>query len=307
MALPDHSGTRVAYVAEATYGVTPATPSFKTFRTTRASGLATQKVTQTSDELRADRNVSDEPQLGQDVAGTYPVELSYGSFDDFLEALLMGAWTTNVLKNGITRKSFTVEETRELGATDSFSRFTGVMVNTGEFSVNAREKALCSFAVMGQKEALGAAIVTGATYAAASTEPLMTATSVAALSIAGVASPLIKSLSFTVSNNLRIRPVVGSLYSEEFGAGRCDITGSFSAYFSAALYQQVLDHGGGELVFTIGATANKKYTFRMPKIIFLAGTVPAGGNSDDVMVDVPFRAVFDTTAACSLQITRAVA
>ncbi|WP_020187794.1 phage tail tube protein [Methylopila sp. 73B] len=307
MALPDHSGTRVAYVAEATYGVTPATPSFKTFRTTRASGLSTRKTTAVSDEIRADRNVVDEAQLGQDASGDYPVELSYGSFDDFLEALLMGAWTTNVLKNGIARKSFTVEETRELGATDSFSRFTGVMVNRGEFSVNAREKALCTFGLMGQKEALVSAIVTGATYAAASTEPMMTAASVASLSIAGVAGPPIKSLSFSVTNTLRVRPLVGSLYSDEFGAGECNVTGSFSAYFAAGLYQMVLDHGGGELVFTIGATANKKYTFRMPNTVFLDGTVPAGGKTDDVMLNVPFRAKLDVASACSIQITRAVA
>jgi hypothetical protein len=246
--------------------------------------------------------------VGLDSAGDYPVEIAYGAHDDFLEALLMGSWTGDVLKNGVMRRSFTIEETRELGATDSFSRFTGAMVNRGEFTVNARAKAMCTFNLMARKEGLAEAIIAGATYAAANAEPMMSAVSVASLSIAGVASPKIRNLSFTVNNNLRTRPVVGDVYSEEFGVGRCDVTGSFDAYFASnALYEKVLAHGGGELSFKIGATANKKYGVLLPKLIFLDGNIPQGDNADDVMVTVPFRAVFDPTAACSIQITRAVA
>ncbi len=310
MALADHSGTRIAYVPEATFGVTPATPTFKTFRTTRAGGLRSNKTTVTSDEIRADRNVPDEPLVGLDVTGEYPVEMSYGSFDDLLEGLLFGTWATNVLKNGVTRKSFTFEETRELGATDSFSRFPGVMVNSGQFTVNAREKIMATLSMMGVSEALATAIVTGATYTPASAEPIMTASAnVASLVVSDIdPAPKVRSLGFTINNNLRTRPAAGSVYSEEFGAGRCDVTGTLEAYFqSNALYQRVLDHGGGALSFVAGAGANKKYRFTFPKIIFLDGTIPSGGNTDDVMVSVPWRAVYDATEGCSVKIERAVA
>ena len=310
MALADHSGTRIAYVAEATYGVTPATPTFKAFRTTRAAGLRTNKTTGVSEEIRADRNVSDEFLLGLDCAGDYPVEMSYGSFDDWLEAGLMGAWTTNVLKNGVLRKSFTVEETRELGATDSFSRFTGVMANQIQFTLNGRSKFEATIGCMGQKEALATAIVTGATYGAPSTEPVLTAsTSVASLTLPGIgAAGKVRSLSWTVNNNLRTRPVVGSVYSEEFGVGRCDVTGTMEVYFeNNTLYQAVLDHSGGALSFVTGLTANKKYAWSMPNLKFLDGQVPNGGNTDDVMVSIPFRALFDPGINASLQVTRAVA
>lgn len=309
MAIAASSGARLAYVPEATFGTTPATPTFKTLRAT-GGGLRTNKATITSDEIRADRNVPDEAMVGQDVAGSYPFELSYGSHDDLLEAVMQGAWATNVLKNGVTPKSFTFEETLELGVTDAFSRYSGCMINTLSLSMRAREKITGSIGVMGQKEVTSATIVTGATYAAATSEPILAASgSVAGLVVVGLNPvPKIRSLAFEINNNLRSRPVVGSQFSEEFGAGRIDVTGTIEAYFeSLALYDLVLAHGGGALSFTIGQAANKKYTFLFPKIIFLNGERPIGGNSDDVMVSIPFRAVYDATEACSLKITRAVA
>lgn len=303
------SEARIAYVAEATYGTTPATPTFKTFRTT-GGGPRTNKTTQTSDELRADRNVPDEGLLGLGVSGAYPFEFSYSTFDDMLEAALRGTWATNVLKNGITPKYFTVEETLELGATDSFHRYTGCTVNTFSLAIAARAKVTGSVGLIGQKETLAAAIVTGATYTAATTEPILTSSAhVAALAVAGLNPvPKVRSLNLEFNNNLRERPVVGSLFTEEFGAGRFDSTGTLEAYFeSQALYQAVLDHGGGALSFNIGKDANKKYTVLLPKIIFLDGAKQIGGNNDDVMVSIPFRAVYDATEACSVKITRAVA
>lgn len=309
MAFAASSGARLAYVPEAVFGTTPATPSFKTLRAT-GGGLRTNKATITSDEIRADRNVPDEAMVGQDVAGSYPFELSYGAHDDLLEAVMQGTWATNVLKNGITPKSFTFEETLELGATDAFSRYSGCMVNTLSLSVRAREKITGSIGVMGQKEVTATTIVTGATYAAPTSEPILAASgSVAGLAVAGLNPvPKIRSVAFEINNNLRTRPVVGSQFSEEFGAGRVDVTGTIEAYFeSLALYDLMLAHGGGALSLTIGKDANKKYTFLFPKVIFLNGERPIGSNSDDVMVSIPFRAVYDATEACSLKITRAVA
>lgn len=307
--MPFASGSevRVAYVAEASFGVTPATPVFKTARVT-SGGLRTNKQTGTSDERRADRNVSDVFLLGLGAGGSYAAELSYGTFDDWLEAVLCGAWATNVLKNGIARKSFTVEETLELGATDSFSRFTGATIGSMSLSLTAREKAALNFEWLAQQETLATSIVTGATYTAASTKEILTASrSVAALTVAG-ATPKIMSLSVDVNNNLRERPEVGSLYSNEFGVGRCEVTGTLEAYFeSNVLYQSVLDHGSGALEFTIGDVTAEKYTVLLPKIIFGDGEKQTGGNDDDVMVSIPFQAVYDGTEACSIKITRAVA
>lgn len=309
MAFASSSEARIAYVAEATFGTTPATPTFKILRVT-GGGLRSNKATVTSSELRADGNVADEMMVGVDVSGTYPVEVSYSTLDDMLEAALMGTWTTNVLKNGMALKSFTFEETLELGATDSFSRFPGCCVNTFELTLNSRAEILASFALMGQKEILATAIVSGATYTAANTEPVMTSgVSVASLTVGSISpAPTVRALSLSVGRNLRTRPALTSLYTAEFGKGRCDVTGTLEAYFeSNALYQAVLDHGGGSISFTVGNTANKKYTVLIPNARFLDGSRAIAGNDADVMVSIPFRGIYDATEGCSIKITRAVA
>lgn len=308
MAIASGSGRRIAFVPEVTFGVTPETPTFQVLRAI-GGGPRTNKTTGTSDELQIDGNIRDEFEMGQDVAGAYELEFSYGSFDPLLEALMGGAWTANVLKNGTAPKSFTFEETLELGATDSFSRFVGCMMNSFSLSIAARAKITASLNLMGKSEALATAIIAGATYTAAGTAPILTGSvDVAAMSFPGGGTPIVRSLSLELNTGLRTRPKVASKFSEEFGRGRFSVTGTAEIYFeSNTLYQAVLDHGGGVLAFTIGRDANKKYTFDMPKIIFGNGERRPGGNDDDVMVSLPFRAVYDATEDCTLKITRAVA
>lgn len=309
MPIASGSTRRIAYVAETVFGTTPATPSFKTFRAT-GGGPRTNKTTGMSDEIQADRNVRDEYQLGQDVTGAYAFELTYGNLDDLLEGALFNTWATNVLKNGATPKSFTFEEAIDLGAgAKSFSRFDGCMISTLSLAITARAAITGSLGLMGQNELIDTAIVTGATYAAPGTTPVSTSSAnVAALTVGGVTpAPKVRSLSIEINNNLRTRPLVGSLYTDSFGYGRCEVSGTLECYFETNdLYAAVLAHGGGALSFTVGNTSGQKYTIALPKIIFGNGERRPGGNNDDVMVSIPFRAVYDATAAASIVITRAV-
>lgn len=308
MTIASTSRSRVAYIPEVTWGVTPATPAFQEMRRT-SGNLATKKGTVTSDEIRLDRNIRDEYMVSQDVTGSYDLELSYGSYDDLLAAAMFGDWSSNVLWNGSTEKSFTFEETVDLGGGNyAYSRYLGCEVSTLALTFNSRAAVKGSFSIMGKQETTDSAIIAGATYTAPNTNKIETAVSVASLAIAGMTPvPKIKALSLNINNGLRIRDRIGSLYSEQFGMGQADITGSFDAYFeSNALYDQVLAHGGGALSLTVGAVTAKKYTFDIPNAIFTDGSKKLGGKNDDVMVTIPFRAVYDGSNG-SMKITRAVA
>ena len=306
MPFANGSGTRIAFVPETSFGVTPATPTFQIGRFTGA-GLRTNKTTGTSDEIRQDRNVPAEFQLGQDVAGNYDFELSYGSMDSLLAAALFGSWTSDVLVNGITPQSFTFEETLELGATDSFSRYAGVMVNTLSLEIAARAAITGTLGLMGQKETLGTAIVSGATYPAANSEPVLTSSAHVITLTVGGQTYSVRRVQLEISNNLRTRPVVGDLYSVEFGSGRFDVTGTMEVYFdSNTLYQSVLDHGMGALSFKAGAAAAKRYQFDIPALQFGNGERTQRRNDSDVMASIPFRGVFHAATGGSLKITRAV-
>lgn len=303
------SGVRLAYVPETAFGVTPATPAFKAMRVT-SGGLRTNKSTGTSNERQPDRNIRDVFELGQDVTGNPAFELTYGSFDDLIAGALFNTWATNVLKNGVTPASFTFEEMIALGGVENYSRFTGVMVNTLSLNIAAREPVTGSLALMAQKETLDTAPISSATYAAASTTPVATASAnVAAFTVTGMTgNPTVRSLSLEISNNLRTRPAVGTKYSAEFGAGSLNVTGNMSVYFeSNEIYQKVLDHASGSLSFVIGNAANQKYRFTLPKIRFGDGERAVGGKDDDVMINLPFQAILDTTENCSIKIERAVA
>jgi len=308
MTIASTARSRVAYIPEVTYGTTPATPAFQELRRT-SGNLVTKKGTVVSDEIRLDRNVRDEFMVSQDVNGSYDLELSYGSYDDLLAAALFGDWSSNVLWNGSTEKSFTFEETVDLGGgTYAYSRFAGCEVSTLALNFNSRAAVKGSVSLMGKQETTGSAIISGATYTAPNTNKIETAVSVASLSVASLSPvPKIKSLSLNVNNNLRIRDRIGSLYTEQFGMGQSDITGTLEAYFETnALYDAVLAHGGGAISLVVGAVSTKKYQIDLPNVVFLDGAKKLGGKNDDVMVSLPIRALYDGSNG-SMKITRAVA
>jgi hypothetical protein len=211
--------------------------------------------------------------------------------------------------NGTLQPSFTFEEMADMGASQAFWRYLGVSVSSLSLNFAARQSVKGTLNLMGQKEVQDTVIVTGATYTAANTKPVMCSHHVASLNVAGLTTqPRIKTLSLQIANNLRVRDGVGDLYTGEFGVGQCDVTGTMEAYFaSGELYQKVLDHGSAAISFTVGSTANEKYTFNLPKCVFLDGNKTLGGKNDDVMVSVPFRGVYDATTGGSIKVTRKVA
>ncbi len=108
-----------------------------------------------------------------------------------------------------------------------------------------------------------------------------------------------------MTNNLRKQEVVGSRDARGIGAGRFDVTGDLIAYFeSSELYDMFLAGTATDLSFDIGGVASKKYNFNMPKIKFESAEVVAGGNDQDVMAKMTFRALYDATEDSTLTITR---
>lgn len=303
------SERRVAYVPETTFGTTPTTPSFKLLRIT-GGALRTQKSTTVSDEIRPDRNVTDVLMTAQDVVGGYDFEFSSDSFDDLLQAVLRGTWTSNVLKNGTVARSFFFEEMSPLGAASAFSRFSGVVPNTLNLNFPSRGLITGSVGMMGRQETPGAVIITGATYATTgTTQPATSSANIGGITVTGVTTPYrMRSLELTISNDLRIRDELGSLYSDVFGAGRCAVSGRILTYFeSHDQYQAFLAHSSGGISMTFGVEANKRYTLSLPNFRTLDAERQPGTNSSDFMLNLPFQAVFDPTEAASIKITRAIA
>lgn len=303
--MTDASQTRFASIVEATYGVTPSTPTFLTKRITSERFKPSIQYS-SSDELRADRNVSDLTQVGAAAGGGYDFELSYGSFDAELESAFQGTWTTNVLKNASTLKSFTHEKKFMTGGTDQYHRYTGQVANTLSLNIEAGKRVTGSLDFLGKSMSAAQTIITGATYTAPNTNPTMNAaTNFASLSLTGVTAPAITKIGLNIDNKMRQQPIVGSLYSKGVGSGRFVVTGSLEAYFeNQEMLDLYLNDTASALAFSIGGASTLKYAISLPKIKFTDAEILAGGNDTDVMAKMAFQAYYDSTALCTMQITR---
>ena len=101
------TANRVAlrYVEEASIGEIPSNPALQLLRTT-GDALTSGATFITSDEITANRLVSDTVQTEATSGGTISGELSYGTYDAFLEGLLGSTWvpesTPQTLPSGAT-------------------------------------------------------------------------------------------------------------------------------------------------------------------------------------------------------------
>lgn len=313
------SDARLAFVPETAWGTTPATPAFTNIRFT-GENLQPAKETQRSNEIRPDRNVVDEILVGRSAAGNADFELSYGTFDTILESLLFAEWGGNddaIIKNGAgAGQSFTAERTLRLADGSShYARFLGLVANSMSLSITAGQLVTGSLDFMGKFGGAGASAIAGATYAdAPQNRVINAATHFAALTATGLTEvPPIRSLSLSITNNLRAQQAVGNIDAIGLGAGRFEVTGNLEAYFKTGdLLAAFLAHDDLGLSFTLGTVAGSRYRFTLPTIV-LTGS-PGGNasaNNDDVMATMQFTAVLDRTTAptpigATIQIERGV-
>ena len=301
------SETRLAYVAESTWGTTPATPAFQISRFT-GEGLTPSINTTTSEELRQDRNITDLIQTGQTAGGNVDFELSFGAIDDLLESVLYSTWVSDVIKNGVTEKSFTLEKTFETGSTDQFHRLAGSVADTLSLDLQVGNVATGSFGFLSKGLDAAQTQITGATYTAApSNDVISTASGFGSLAITGATNAMLTQLQIEISNNLAHQQQLGSLDARGIRSGRFEVSGSLTAYFeSKELYDLFLSGSAADLSFKLGGTSAKNYVFDIPNLKFSDGSVVAGGNDQDLLVNLSFTGLYDANDDATIKITRTV-
>lgn len=309
MTVADGSQTRLADVPEVTIGTIPATPIFQVMRYVSADVRLT-KQTDIPNEIRADRNVASIVDIGRSVQGNINTLLSYGTYDTWLERLFCGSWSSNVLVNGVTPKTATLEMLFEQGVTDSYIRYTGCRWNTLALNLASRQSVTANWGVMGiTSPTPTTAIIAGATYTAPTTTEVFNAgLNVGSLTMSStsiVSAPKMQSLSLNITNNIYPVDVVGQYETYAHGLGRFELTGTARVVFeSLAVYSAILAHENVALSFTLSDLAGNSYAVSIPKVKLLDGGPTVGGNGQAVILEVPLQAIFDATAAGSIKITR---
>lgn len=310
MAVADGSQVRLADVAEVTIGTIPTTPTFQTMRYV-TSDVRINKQTDIPNEVRADRNVGSIVDVGRAVSGSINTLLSYGTFDNWLAALLHSSWSTDVLKNGVTPNARTLEFFFEQGATDTYVRYRGVRFNTLDLTLRSRQSVQANWGIMGiGSPTPTSTILSGATYTAATTTPVFNAgLNVASLALTGVtSSPKMQALTMRLNNNIYQNDIVGQYEPYSHGLGRFEVTGTMTTYFeNLDTYNAILDHSDVALAFTLEDAAGNSYAVSVPKVKLLDGGPPGVGNGQPVIMEVPYQAYFDSSSSASITITRTAA
>lgn len=108
--LASSNRAQVRYILESTYGVIPGAGNPNNLRMTGES-LEFSLSTDSSKEIRSDRQVTDLIQTGAGAAGGVNFELSYKEYDTLMQAAFMGTWVVFGTNGVGTAASVTINST----------------------------------------------------------------------------------------------------------------------------------------------------------------------------------------------------
>lgn len=309
--MADGSRHNLSIIEEVTRGTTPATPVFDPIRHTGTT-LALSKNTIQSEEIRSDRMIADFRHGAYRVGGDISFELSYGSFDKLLEAVLCGTWATDApiagtdqLKAAAVRRYFTIE--RYFGDIQSadkpYHRFTACEFSTMSLKISADAMITGTFSVVGSDMVTDTAIISGATYnTAATTSPLDSFTG--SLNENGSPIAVITEIQLNLDNGLDPRYVVGSKRSIQPSIGRSNVSGQITAFFeNSTLLDKFINETESDIDFTLPDGAGNQYKFILPRIKYNGGQPDVSGEGP-ITLSMPFQALFDATTGTNLIIER---
>ena len=293
----------MAYVVESVFGTTPTTPTFTPIRHTGTTiGLSKDAIE--SEELRQDRQIANYRHGNKSVAGDVNIELSYGTFDDLLEATLAGTWATNVLIAGTTRRSYTVE--RHHTDIGKYLRSTGCSFNALSLSVAPNSMVTGSFSVIGKAFSVASTAISGSTYSAeTTTAPFDSFTG--SITEGGSSIAVVTSIDLSIDNGMEALYVVGSDETLLPSIGKSTVTGSITAYFEdATLIDKFIAETASSLSFVLTDQAGNSYTVDLPNIKYNSGNPEVGGPGA-ITVTLDFVALYDASTGSQIEITRAAA
>ncbi|MGB1297284.1 MAG: phage tail tube protein [Psychrobium sp.] len=290
------------YIEQVDKAVIPATPNWKEFL--RNSGQITIEKSVNESE-RIGKPYRSCVRLGSTtVGGEGSIELSYGDYDDFLEALLGGTWAGDELKLGDERRYFAfANEYSDFASADKFIYSLGNEVSSFELSVESESQVTGSFSFAGlTSDESKNDEVTGSTYTAATGNCAFDSFS-GDVKIDTVSTSIITSISLSIEKNLEAKRSIGSKYARDNNTGVRSVTGSATLHFDDLVeYKKFESETAVELDLTLSSTAgdlnflleNVKYTSAQPEV----------GGAGEVTLSVEFSALYDVSSQTELTITR---
>lgn len=295
---------RLSYILESTFNTTPATPTLQAFEHSTFD-FNPQAAEVLDNSVRDDRQVAFVRQGNLSGAGTLGVKLAPVAYDDFIQAAFLGTWTTNVVNNGTTQRSFTVEE----GYLDrnAFIVYRGVTVGGMTLGVTQNDLVDVSFPMTfaSSTQESGTSVATSTTAVTARPKFFHEG---GVIQVAGSPVANITSIEWTLDNGVTSNYALGATTMRSVTANKVNATGTITAYFeTGALYNRFFTANSSSTGFSLShqltAGANS-YTFLLPNCVVSTGVQVDRAEEGPVMIQLPFRAVRDNTTGVTIRCTR---
>ena len=298
---------RMAIIAEASYGAGAGTaPAFDTMLV-RSGGPEL-----TTDTLEDDTIRGDFQRQGVRIGarkGTLKLNdwLRYGAYDAWLEALLGGTWTANVLKTGMTRRSFAIEEYFADLATaeNEYHEWDGCEFSSLDVKVANNQLVSADFGGVCRNLTPATAAIANATYGAASTNQPF---SFKDASFTADGSPLgiITAWNLKIDRGLQPRYVANGVYSLRPDSKVVKVNGSVDVWLdvgATALITAWLAETQKALGLSLVDPAGNTLAINVPALRFTSGSPNVSGDGS-IPVSLSFEAYYDSVTSSQLTITR---
>lgn len=292
------------YIPEVTCGVTPPTPTLKTLRfTALALGISRNSIE--SSEIRADRQISCYRGGQNTVSGDLSIELSYGTFDDFIQAALMGSWSSDVVKAGTERQSFTiVREFSDLESGDKALVYTGCQINKMSLSITSSGVVTGSFGIIAkdQTSATDVDAVSAGVAPATDTCPMDSFTG--NILEGGVSTGIVTEVSLELDNGINPLFAIGDRNAVASSVGKSNVSGSITAYFqNMDLYNKFVNETNSSLAVTLSDPNGNSYLLELPNVRYTGAPLDVQ-SEQEITLNMPFMALYDAVEGSNIVITR---
>ena len=301
MAFAQGSRSSLAYIAESTFGTTPATPTLANLPINSHS-LDLTKDRVEGNEIQADRMPRVDRHGNRQAGGSIEVDLRKGDFDALFESAFLNTYSTNVLKIGTTPKFFSMEDRAvDIG---QYRLFKGMSVSTMSVSIAPNQMVTGTFEMVGKNMTQSSTSATASPITAASANKPFDSYSVI-ISDGGSGIAIVTSLEFSLSNSFAPTFVVGSSTTPQLEYGRAVVEGTMTVYYeNADLINKFLNETESSIEVTVDdPTGSSDYTFLFPRVKYNGASVPLA-NPQSRLITLPFVALYDSTEATNIKLTR---
>ncbi len=225
-------------------------------------------------------------------------------------------WIGDLVRNGTTQYSNTVEKQYQDQATPSFEYITGLCLNKLSLTLTSQQVVKAVKSYVGSTTSVTTTRLAGATDILPGTYPVLNASAnVGELGFAGTADigpDFVLELSLSINNNLRPLYALESIGAIGQGDGTSEITGSLNSYFGDTLYyENLLSNTAVSLFFQIGPmgavngpSQYGSYFVDMPYIKLSSGSPTVPAQNQSVMLPLGFQALRSPVYGYQIQIQR---